>query len=124
MNNRLKFRLWNKEIGYVENPLIYLNTKGELVGEGENEVYKIDQKAYKVELCTGLKDKNGKLIYEGDIIKTRQHPQNCIMVWFDNDASFSLKSTINDEYYPLYCMGMFEIIGNIHDNPELMEKVK
>ena len=74
-----------------------------------------------MEQCTGLKDINGKLIYEGDVVKTRQHRQNCIVIWFDEDASFSLKSTTSNEYYPIYCYDGFEIIGNIHENKDLLE---
>lgn len=70
----------------------------------------------KPEQCTGLKDKNGKLIYEGDIVKEGVIKWNdftgCFMVVFpDGD---------NREFGEIY-VGDFEIIGNIHENPELFE---
>ena len=77
--------------------------------------------------CTGLKDKNGKLIYEDDILiftnddgeKTPYEVQ-----WSEKYAGYVIAmrngavDTMDgwDEYYQY-----FEIIGNIHDNPELLE---
>jgi uncharacterized phage protein (TIGR01671 family) len=64
---------------------------------------------------TGLKDKNGKKIYEGDIL--RYSDGEILGVAFDNKTSqFTTKTrwlwTIID---------VCEIIGNIHENPELLE---
>ena len=79
-----------------------------------------------IEQCTGLKDKNGKLIYEGDILK---YFGNKIAVVFDNDSpSFKLRGTDGAYYGQLHqhsinCFG-FEVIGNIHENPELLKESK
>lgn len=55
---------------------------------------------------TGLTDKNGRKIFEGDIIKRGNHKY--VVRWCDNCAMFVLPRI------------PFEVIGNIHDNPELM----
>ncbi len=65
---------------------------------------------------TGLKDKNDKEIYEGDICQypgTIHRGEIVQVIWMENPASFS----------PMYSDGL-TIIGNIYENPELLEKEK
>lgn len=73
---------------------------------------------FELEEYTGLKDKKGVEIYEGDILKTKNGV--CYVIWFD--ASFALKSpgseSIDFEHSSVYELS--EIIGNIHENPELL----
>lgn len=69
MNDRLKFRVWDKRQNkYIEapNPMPLLQANG-LLAYFTNNPEAMD--FYVVEFCTGLKDKNGKLIFGGDIIK-------------------------------------------------------
>ena len=67
---------------------------------------------------TGLTDKNGKKIFEGDIIK---HPIGTFVVKFLNGTFLS--SLTEDNYLSFLCEihNQSEVIGNIHDNPELLK---
>lgn len=83
--------------------------------------------------CTGLVDKNGKKVFEGDIGKYKQtdgakrngKPIICTgkVVYFANTASYAVdsKDECRVRYIDYFPIKHFEIIGNIHDNPELLE---
>lgn len=72
---------------------------------------------------TGLKDKNDKMIFEGDIIETYggECYQGC---WEYKFITILYNMTDYDSIIALYNLGFSEIIGNIHDNPELLEEAK
>ena len=80
---------------------------------------------------TGLKDRNGKRIFEGDICiwvdNDGEYDANCkyVVSWEQEETGFCLQIYDTGEDCGLDYFGDgrdgLEIIGNIHDNPELME---
>ncbi len=114
--DRLKFRVWNNALNAYDMDDHYLNEDGELSCKGD----------YVVEQCTGLKDKNGKLIYEGDIIKTKEFGKSSsysnfndfdyFEVVFHTGAFWINKNNVRE--FLMMRHEVFEIIGNVHDNKE------
>ena len=66
---------------------------------------------------TGLKDKNGKRIFEGDILSLRTGRPHVVRF---EDGAFVLENTA----IPVRFANKFEVIGNIHDNPGLLDAQK
>nr|DAF06662.1 MAG TPA: YopX protein [Caudoviricetes sp.]DAI31362.1 MAG TPA: YopX protein [Caudoviricetes sp.] len=120
-----KFRAWDKTSKemYDVEAINFNRGKFESIGYGVTSLRSAD----KVELMqsTGLKDKNGKEIFEKDILD--YNGRKVIVKWHGSYASFiyefvdELENRVT-EWQPLYLSYYhFEIIGNIYENPELLE---
>lgn len=124
-----RFRAWDKE--YKEMVQVDALVFDEQIIKAtykNGNVVKEDLKNYVLMQSTGLRDKNGKEIFEGDILKVTNLSSWLEVVSFNKDkAMFVSKETERKvEETPLYDLfntDIFEIeiIGNIHTNSELAE---
>jgi len=96
---------------------------------GEKRAYELEFKDIELMQLTGLHDKNGKEIYEGDIVKLFIPVGKiyiCIISWDKFNTGFMCNSIKNDLF--LVASGELirngEVIGNIYENPELLKEVK
>ncbi|MES2829710.1 MAG: YopX family protein [Bacteroidota bacterium] len=118
MEREIKFRVWDNA-SYMSKPfkLKDVNAWIEFADDA------------KVMQYTGLKDKNGVEIYEGDIIKYYNKHEYGIgtitfsagfVVKWDLDTVVSETPTLETPLYYLQCSSEIEVIGNVHQNPELI----
>lgn len=141
MNDRFKFRVWNKEekkmceaegvYGYTDE-----STKGgEVFIKGYNKSFYFPEEV-EIMQCTGLKDKNGKLIYEGDIIQGNTIPftneelgiTELYSATYKGRVIFEdlrfLADVIDTTRHPLSLTRFetIEVIGNIYTDAHLLEE--
>lgn len=118
-----KFRARDERGSWHIGLLTFMFGQYAIVNESdENSVYLIDKET--VGQSTGLKDKNGVEIFEGDVlyyIPFETHINNSIIVF--EKGSFCKKMLRNGKLTSVKFIDSeeYEVIGNIHENPELLE---
>lgn len=70
---------------------------------------------------TGLTDKNGRKIFEGDIVKMRTSGLSGQGEIVFKDGSFGVDDKKRKRFYCMYHDAVYRVDGNIHDNPELLK---
>lgn len=119
MSDRFKFRVWDRvhKRYWYDAQNMYDGNGPDCNSFGGLLAHPFE---FIVEQCTGLKDRNGKLIFEGDRI-TDYGQGDTSYVWWDDTGHWSAYSPDAEEISLLDCI----VIGNIHENPELLtEKEK
>lgn len=149
MKREIKFRAWQKNykrmlkvsaIGFDDNGATFVRVDNGKSALPRSSVYYRGMKdwpldALEIMQYTGLKDRDGKEIYEGDIVQFSEFDYNGldtthigVVAW--SGASFSIWGSMDSEYFGpdgAFDLGWaraqddeFEIMGNVYDNPELL----
>ena len=109
MTREIKFRAWNKE-RQVMGPVFGMKE----IWAGPKAPSVSDFKEYVILQFTGLLDKNGKEIYEGDIVKKNEDGAYRVVTYEDGRfAPYPWTYRLWHE--------QCEVIGNIYENPELLK---
>ncbi|MGN8166317.1 YopX family protein [Lactiplantibacillus plantarum] len=107
----IKFRAWDNECKIIRD---YDELKGLTLDA-------LDASDFKLEQFTGLKDVNGKEIYEGDILENRKY--RSIVKFASGKFLADVVGTISRFDLIGETHGS-KVIGNVHENPELLEEDK
>ena len=122
----IKFRGFNRKNGvwlygfYLTNRGAHFVCPDEFADGKSWDDYEIDPETRGEYM--GQKDKNGREIYEGDVVATVVNGCRYVqeVVWSDATTGFSFRGHgCGPMFHKPSCM---EVIGNIHDNPELLEQ--
>ena len=119
-----KYRAWDKELQTMLDVSLIDFKKGVLVGEhwefGETNFMNFDEIV--LMQSTGLKDKNGKEVFEGDILTSQNYPAKGV-VEFRTDSGMWVNCLKEYGYFEYLgnVASSRKIIGNIYENRELLE---
>lgn len=120
-----KFRAWDKELQTMLDVSLIDLKKGVLVGEhwefGETNFMSFDE----IELMqsTGLFDKNNKEIFEGDVVSIDTDEFDLLFVKYESGIYWLMDDEECVEHLSDYYKYV-SIVGNIYENPELLEDGK
>ena len=118
MTDRFKFRVWDNDFKKYRTGL----------GINNGLVCTYNDATCILEQCTGIKDQNGKLIYEGDIVELDDGTEinNAVIEWEEQSGQWVICTTDTTYTGTIYTFDNLygndlTVIGNIHENKDLLE---
>lgn len=144
MQDRFKFRAWHKKRKKMyevlhfhtatwDNGGEWVTAKGFNIITQQDIHIQIEPKDSFIMQCTGLKDKNGREIYDGDILKfklledfaafgTNEKYVEIIAPVIYEYGGFFIEQSENSIFLGQLPMREIEVVGNIYENPELLRE--
>lgn len=128
MNRNVKFRGKSKRTGEWLYGDLVRNVEGafaivppfEMTTDNLCDRYEVDEET--IGQFTGLLDKNGKEIYEGDVVTLNDLTrERASVTWLDKNARFVVECVSDKQTYSIDEYNN-TIVGNIYDNPELLKR--
>ena len=119
----IKFRVWDKFQKKFLDHSCYFNSKDFNEFTAFDRYFKCDEEGCILQQYTGLKDKNGREIYEGDIIQLENAPYKYEVVWNKWHWGIDSKGIVTD-FIQSFTIAVEErciVIGNIFENPDLLK---
>jgi uncharacterized phage protein (TIGR01671 family) len=134
MSREIKFRAWNNDLKLYSKPFTLKSSLLNFTDKNGLGIMKSLSDEI-IEQFTGLKDKNGKEIYEGDIVQSKPidviHPQDLFkfklidyltspVYWSNEGACFDVDFNPSCFYDS---QKIIEVVGNIHENSDLLQSL-
>ena len=115
----IKFRVWNGD----EYLAAEYSVNIPIIGFCDHELETIYDEIV-IEQFTGLHDKNGKEIYEGDILRSGITSAEYLVFWSEENACFMKEHLLVNarDVDMLQDLSTCKIVGNIHETPEFLEE--
>lgn len=124
MSREIKFRIWRAPDEYTK--VSWMESWDSLLNYSMSDIFQLDNLDDVLEQFTGLKDANGKEIYIGDIVKSNYkyaQPKISQIIMEDGNSYIDGEDlATGNEMLVSDHVEEIEVIGNVHNNPELLEE--